>query len=520
MRRVLVSALILPLVGCSDFPGSEDGLPPDLTPANALAVVRVASPDDLSGELGDLGAPPASSLLPLLGVMSPAGVDTERPWFLVWAEDTEDAESPAILLPLSDRGAFEEAMEISPSGYTTSFRGDHVLLAKGPLPEMGRNSVYQGFSGDIEAHVDLAALREAYAEEIQLARDSLQGTMEAGLQAAPRTSTPGLDPAALGEVVQAELDLAFDILEQSEVLGFSLDLEEGRLDWSARWSLEEGTPWGNLVSDQEPTAPSGLGRVNLERPVVFWTNHDLSGNQELLSPFFEAMSGFMRGLDPGVLSQLVGQRMEGVMSMGWGPSGLEMEAVYTLPSLQISEYRDLVREQVTSMEFAADGIEFEYRQNVGEIGGMEVDLLIQEIQAPGVEGIPFPMERMEVYYGWGEEEILTVMASGDESAGMESLRSLFFRQPGPLPDHVRSYLDRSPEELLMVGWLDMGGLMEGVAAMSPGAPDAPVPEGLPPMIFYATSEGPEIAYGGSMDIKALAEAASAVAGAALGGGRP
>jgi hypothetical protein len=248
-------------------------------------------------------------------------------------------------------------------------------------------------------------------------------------------------------------------------------------------------------------------------------NHDMSGNQELLQPFFEAMSGIMKGLNPEVMSQLSGQRMEGVMSMGWEEGGMVMESVYSFPGMDGSEYRDLVREQMNDMALGIPGVEMEFRQNVGQIGDMEVDLLIQEIQASQAAESAFPLSRMNVYYGWGEEEVLTVMASGEgEGDAMDRLGELASRRPGPVPDRVQGLLDSCPDELTLFGWLDMAGVMAGVSAMNPSLPQVELPEDISPIVFYGTARDSEAIYGGSMDLKALSEAVSAMVLRGMAGG--
>jgi hypothetical protein len=404
--------------------------------------------------------------------------------------------------------------------FQVTVQGDHALLGKGPLPELGDNPIAQGFTGDMEAHADLAALRIAYAQEIQDARSSYQERMQEGLEETPPDpSYPGFDPTSMGEMVQAQTDMLFDILEQSEDVGISLDLRGGHLDWSVSWALESDSPWGDLLANQEPKAPSGLGRVDLERPVLFWMNHDLSGNQELLQPFFEAMSGIMKGLNPEVMSQLSGQRMEGVMSMGWEEGGMVMESVYAFPGMEGSEYRDLVREQMNEMALEMPGIEMEYRQNVGQIGDMEVDVLVQEIEASQASESPFPLGQMTMYYGWGGEEVLTVMTSGEgEGEAMDRLRELATGGPGPVPDRVQQLLDSCPDELTLFGWLDMAGLMEGLSTMAPSSSEVELPEDLTPMVFYGTARDSEAIYGGSMDLKAWSEAVSAMVLRGMAGG--
>jgi hypothetical protein len=244
-------------------------------------------------------------------------------------------------------------------------------------------------------------------------------------------------------------------------------------------------------------------------------NHDLSGDYELLRPFFEAMSGIMKGLDPEVMSRLSGQQMEGVMSMGWEGDRMVMESVYSFPGLRGSEYRDLVREQMNTMAFEMPGIEMKFRENIGQIGDMEVDVLVQAIEVPEDLERPLPFTEMDVYYGWGEEEVFTVMA-GEEGEGLDRLQELVSRRPGPVPDHVQELLDACPGELTLFGWVDIASLLEGFARMAPEAGEVALPEGLDPMVFYGTSEGTEAVYGGSMNIKALTEAASAMARRRIG----
>jgi hypothetical protein len=228
----------------------------------------------------------------------------------------------------------------------------------------------------------------------------------------------------------------------------------------------------------------------------------------------------MKGLDPEVFFQLAGHRVEGVMSMGWGEAGVDMEAAYSFPGVDMADYRDLVREQISGFGMEAPGIELEYRQDVAQIGEMPVDVLIQEIQVPESSEIPAAMQSVEVYYGWGEEEILTVMASGAEGGvGIERLRGLASRQPGPIPDRVRALLDMCPEDLLMFGWIDIAGLVQGFSLMDPSAPEVAPMEGIPPVVFYGTARGSEGVYGGSVDVEALSGAASALLRAQASGRR-
>jgi len=319
-------------------------------------------------------------------------------------------------------------------------------------------------------------------------------------------------------MVQAEMDMMLDILDQSEGMGLTLDLNEGDLSWSVEWALEPGTPWGNLVSDQRPGAPSGLGRVDLDQSMAFWASYDLSENTELLQPFFKAMSGVMKGLNPETFSQLAGQHMGGVMSGGWGEEGMNMEGVYSLPDMPISEFRDLVREQMSGTGLEMPGLEMDFRQNVSQIGDMEVDLFVQELQFSDEQELPFPLQRTEVYYGWGEEEMFTVMRNGEGGEdGIEQLRELASRQTGPVPARVQEFLDACPDELLMFGFLDFAALMEGFAAMAPNSPGVQLPGGFPPMVFYGTAEGSRVVYGGSLNLEAMVSVASAMAASAMGG---
>jgi len=484
-----------------------------------MVVVRIASPESLDQELQELGIPPTSTFLPALGLSSPVGVDFSRSWYLLWAEDVEERETPMILLPLTDEDSFRDFMDSNPGEFTSRIQEGYALLGKGALPELGNSSLVRGFAGDIEAHADLRALRTAYAHEIQQARDSLQETMETSLQENPQApSFPGFDPTAMGQMVQAEVAMMFDILEQSEDMVISLNLREGDLSWSMQWAMEPGTPWGRLVSNQEPKVPSGLERVDLNRSMVFWMSHDLSENQELLQPLFEALSGFMKGMNPDVFLQLAGHQMEGVMSMGWEEEGIIMESVYSFPDLPMSEYRDLVREQMAETALEMPGVSLDYRENVGQVGEMEVDLLVQEIQVPEEVEFPTPMQRMEIYYGWGDEELLTVLGSGDpEEGGMEVLRELASRQPGPIPDRVQLFLDSCPEDLLMFGWMDVAGLMEGISAMVPNPSGFSFPEDFPPLVFYGTSDGSQAVSGGSLNLKALVSAVSTMMSGGRGG---
>jgi hypothetical protein len=481
-----------------------------------MVLARIANPDSLGAELQELGAPAPATLLTLLGVPLPAGVDSDKPWFIAWAEDAETREDPFLILPLSDRAGFEGSLEESPMNLASTVLEDQAILGKGTLPELGPNPIASGFTGDLEIHVDLGAVRAAYAQEIREARESFDQRMVEGMEdAPPDPAYPGLDPASMGRMAEAELDLIFDILEQSEDMGISVDLKQGSIDWTLSWALEDGTPWGDLISSQDPKKPSGLGRVDLDRPVLFWMNHDLSGDYELLRPFFEAMSGIMKGLDPEVMSRLSGQQMEGVMSMGWEGDRMVMESVYSFPGLRGSEYRDLVREQMNTMAFEMPGIEMKFRENIGQIGDMEVDVLVQAIEVPEDLERPLPFTEMDVYYGWGEEEVFTVMA-GEEGEGLDRLQELVSRRPGPVPDHVQELLDACPGELTLFGWVDIASLLEGFARMAPEAGEVALPEGLDPMVFYGTSEGTEAVYGGSMNIKALTEAASAMARRRIG----
>ena len=178
----------------------------------------------------------------------------------------------------------------------------------------------------------------------------------------------------------------------------------------------------------------------------------------------------------------------------------------------MSEYRDLVREQMAAMEMEMPGIQMEYRENVARIGEMEVDVLIQEISVPETqEPMPFPLQQTEVHYGWGEEELWTVMGSGDAmDEGVDRLRELASRRPGPIPDHLQPFLDSCPEDLLLFGWLDLSTFVQGISAMIPTPPGPGIPEGFPPIVFYATSEGARVVYGGSMDLKSMVSVASRV----------
>ena len=519
MRRILIPALLFTLVGCSDDPGSGGGPLSELVPSQSMIVVRIASPEALDGELTELGIPPTSTFLPFLGLTSSEGVDFTKPWYLVWAADAENRDSPLLLLPLTDRDSFEESLEGGLGGFTSSILDDYALLGKGALPELGRSPLVEGFTGDVEAHADLDALRTAYAQEIQEARESVQDNMESGLQETePDPSLPGFDPAAMGEMVQAEMDMMLDILEQSEGLGITLNLNEGELSWLVEWALEPGSPWGNLVSDQRPGAPAGLGRVDLDQSMAFWMSHDLSENPELLQPFFKAMSGVMKGLNPETFSQLAGQKVESVMSGGWGEEGMTMEAVYSLPDMGMPEFRGLVREQMAGLGLEMPGVEMEYRENVSQIGDMEVDLFVQEFQVPEGEELPFSMQRTEVYYGWGEEEMFTVVQNGEGGAGgIERLQELVSRQPGTVPARIEGFLDACPDELLMFGFLDLAGLMEGFAALAPNSQGFEFPAGVPPIVFYGTAEGSRAVYGGSLDLEAIVSAALAMASAGMGG---
>ena len=196
---------------------------------------------------------------------------------------------------------------------------------------------------------------------------------------------------------------------------------------------------------------------------------------------------------------------------------MTMVAVYSLPDMEMSEFRNLVREQMAGLGLEMPGLEMEYRPNVGQIGDMEVDLFVQELQVSEEEAVPFPMQRTEVYYGWGDEELFTVMQNGEGGeGGIERLRELASRQPGPVPSRVQDFLDACPDELLAFGFLDIAGLMEGFAAMAPNSPRAEFPEGFPPIVFYGTVEGFRVVYGGSLNLEAMVSAASAMAGAGMG----
>jgi hypothetical protein len=511
MRRVILSAFLLLLSSCSDLLESGDGLPSDLIPSQVLLAVRVANPGALDAELQDLGAPPLETILPFLGLGSLDGIDLESPWYLFWSEDAEPRESPLILLPLSDETVFTESWEGGANASEATVRDEYVLLVSGDFPQLGNSSLDYESEGDVGLHADIGALRAAYSEELEEARNQIRSSVES---AVPTTHgpqpVPGFDPTGWGQLMEAEVGMFLDILEQSADLNLSFSLNEGDLAWSVVWTLDPDSPWGELVARQDPKEPTGLGRVNLDRPMIFWMAHDLSENQELLQPFFDAISNMMTGIDSDVFSSLTGQEMEGVMSMGWEGKGMVMEAVYSLPGARISEYRDLVRDLMAGVEFDVPGAEMEYREGVTRIGDVEVDVLVQGFDVPETQASSsIPLARAEVSYGWGEDEVFVVMEGGEDlEGGIERLGALISRQPTSVPDPLQASLDACPEKLMMFGYMDLAGLMDGIAATTPGGAVGWLPADLPPVTFYATAERSRVIYGGSMDLGAMVSGAT------------
>ena len=106
------------------------------------------------------------------------------------------------------------------------------------------------------------------------------------------------------------------------------------------------------------------------------------------------------------------------------------------------------------------------------------------------------------------------MASGgDERGGLARLEALAARDSGPIPSQVQEHLDLFPRELLMLTWIDVGAMVQGFAAMAPDSPEVPsLPEGIPPMLFYATADGSRVIYGGSMDLRAMASSVTGGSG--------
>ncbi|MEE8112592.1 MAG: hypothetical protein V3T54_07645 [Acidobacteriota bacterium] len=515
MKKSFFPAALLTVLTWQATFAETNRVPVELFPTRTFAVIRVANLTELDRKYQETGLPSFFAMMAAQGQL-PAnlGLDFERPWYAVWAEDSPKKEMPYAVVPLADLEAFRKHPMVGDPASKPRYRirGDHAIMGVVPVPEIGGSTLAGEFTGDIEGMADLNAVRSVFSGEIAAFRTALQTSLVQDLTPQPPDgSKPQENREEIADLLQSQIAMFFEFLDQSELLAIRLNLADGNLGCAVRWSLDPESPWGKLVGSQKPKSPAGLERVVEDASMVSWASFDLSKNSEVVEPFYRRAGALMQGMDPEILLELMKQRGEMVVGGTALQEGLEFETIYSLQGSRRREFQDDFR---TLMRMAAEetsGVTTEYRPRIGKVKGMEVDRLVQKFSGTGTEELPLGMERMEAYYGWGKKEILSLVRFGSEKTDwVDRLLNLASGSKHPLPESIRKELDDFPAKLLLFAWVDLGGLLGGLGDLDPGSGMTEWSGRLPPFASYVSSQGSRLEFGGSLDLKAVFSAATSL----------
>jgi general secretion pathway protein G len=239
-----------------------DADPLRLLPDDAVLLVRLESVDallELVNRFGAASGAPAFTASELLSDLNLSGdteqVDSGRPLWFSMTLSQASVPAMTMVLPARDAQALAASLEASEQGKSVAAGGyvgfssaaDYTLAAEpSSLPSKLR-------PGLISLHLDLAELIEVYRPFIETGLDSAETMVD---EFAPPTGGPDMAP-----VVEAYVDLAWDLVDSADQLDLALARNGPLLELQGSLSTLEGSPlagWGSGPPIELPLWPAQI----------------------------------------------------------------------------------------------------------------------------------------------------------------------------------------------------------------------------------------------------------------------
>ena len=292
-------------------------------PGDCIAVVRMESLDTVTKRAGEFlsEVDPAVNeqmLGVLLGQMvrnpTLAGVDRSRPWWVALMAPMQYGRRPAVLVPLTAREPFEEALAMmmakgeTVDGVTTfsiangrsvtvglaetcavvsrSKGACQALLALWEAGEIQSDLIPLTPSGSLlAATIDTAKLWTIYKPAAMGMIQGLQFMVSQRMAQAAQAQ--GTDPKTTMALLKARIDSLVAVADQSEQVSLALVAGKQGANLEADWRFKEDTPIAGFLSAQRPEQLKLLKHLPID--VVLAAGFRLDGMDQLMGWHLESI---------------------------------------------------------------------------------------------------------------------------------------------------------------------------------------------------------------------------------------
>jgi hypothetical protein len=296
-----------------------------------------------------------------LGIGDLKGIDLERPWQVAaWIEGTQGAPGVSVRIPTTNFEAFKAGL---PSG--SVLRGSdepnavravgdyaNIWIQAGPASEASRSAHAAWKPADLVPPGTVVGmelrpgepLREQLLNGLAMVRMMIVGTM-----AQQGQNVPGVDAAAMGEVMGAYFDVFQVGLRGLETLQVGLDVRGEEIIITETVAAKRESELAGWLDAGEGSLDSVIGHVSFDQPLAFAARWDKpTGFMPILKKF--ARLGLqMQGVPAGEaevkdLEELIDASIPLRFGGGMGFSeGFAFSGVYEFPGRDLGRVYDLMR---------------------------------------------------------------------------------------------------------------------------------------------------------------------------------
>jgi hypothetical protein len=499
-RTSLLFALLFS-TGCGS--GSADAAIASLLPKDTVAVVRIASVDQLVKNARHatiaVGQDPQSidanklmGMLQALGGGKTALIDRTRP-IAIAISMPGDTPSPVLMVPTTDAKAYAASLPpvgspVVSGGYVVVPLGGRYVKARSPSTLM--DSLPDGV---VAVRADVEQLVTSLGSELGASLSALQAQM------AREISRPGADGAALAESYVGGLR---SVLHAAKTFEFGLDYREGQLDVFGELTVKPGSElagWGADAVDLKSLASRLSGKSSFEVLMAadwnkLWPRlapllQSAIGlyppqMRELLPPLFADYEQLVRALGPVVAAD----------GDAFGSDGMSLVLHLAPPDATALQQRFeamLGHESLTKMGISGGPAK------VTDVAGASIrdyEVNVDFDKFAALSGAEMPQDQrdaismaLRALFGAGHlplrlaskggRTVIAIGAQRDPSATLASLDGKGDTKTGTESKPVQTALARFSDcNPLVVERVDFGAMMSGMARLA-GQEAPPVPAG-------------------------------------------
>ena len=439
------------------------------------------------------------------------GVDRDRPLAFVILDPNKFKQPVVAIVPATNvndipRSEKRNVREV----------GNYALIGEsGALDSV--ESVLEGFKSvpedDLKSEIELRAnvgrIMEAAAPQIKELFKLLKNLQQVG-----NVAGGGINPAAISEILKAEVDWLVDLTNQCREITLGIGIKADSLRFRSLVIPKEGTKLAKSFSSMK--APDHrLARILSQQPAVMAMTADTG--QELWKALFAdlgKMFGPLMSPDPAGAKEFeknidaVMNSLDGSFANTVVASSKGLAVSYCLGIKDADKYKILMREFTkttlaqTSTMYKQMGVpmEFLFKPAARQSNGFEVDVMTYEFkQNPQMQNNPMIQQQIkmtEVMYGHPARielaylDKVAVMIMGKESSSqMDKLILLVQKGGGALSGDLQTAQGLFEKDGHMYGTFSLKEMASAVstigAAFVPALGNLPKPQIMgPPIAFY------------------------------------